>query len=446
MKVNAMNASVKICIFALVLSNVLLQDMSGFTILDSRLRHLQDKVNSDGIFVLGTAAKINSIQVDGQEFITTAIDEDKATFIELKTSLGSLIEIQSTATNSAKTQPSVIFVVKYMNEEGQKEFAVSGGDWFCNEYPAKKISTKNLNDLFNLNIDAIGVWNDFAYQNSKCSIAIRSRRKSKLVKVFAFGNDKIVDFRVGSAFYKFKEDNALKMNTLEVIVNNGINNGDVIGLTATDLGISPGIGLRARIEFEDNFFQKRIINTNPADWVCDGQQANAVTDDTVFDDASKLKNAEKIWKKDQQGTTFCSFVYNEYPYSRTAISLSARATKIEEIRIGSYTFNPPAYTDYNRQFDISPIVDIKNGDLIYFRVSVIPGTYTALALTMSFRDTNGRYRIISTNQRDWLCNGNKPNVDANQGRVGDGVFIYFDNSLPYRVCYSVYRDSLNIDY
>lgn len=441
-----MTTSVKLCVFALLISNVLLQDMSGFTLMNSQLRYLQDKANTDGIFIYGAAAKINSLQVDGQEYITTTIDENKVTFIELKASLGSFIEIQSTATNPTNVQPSITIAVSYMNEEGQKEYTVSNSEWFCNEYPAKKVATVSLNDLFKITNEGFGVWNDFSSKNAVCSIAIRQRRKSKVIKVSAFGNDKIIDFRVGQAFYKFKEDNALKMNYLEVIVNNGINNGDVIGLTVTDLGISPGIGLRASIEFEDNFFQKRIIDTSTVDWTCDGLPAVSAVDNTVFDDGCKLKNSERIWKKEQQGSTFCSFTYVEYSTPRIALNISARATKIDEIRIGSYTFLAPAYTDYNRQFDISPIVDLKNGDLIFFKVSVIPGTYTAMAMTMTFRDSNGLQRTISTNQRDWLCNGNKPKVDAVPGRVGDGVFIFFDTTLPTRVCHTVYRDSLNVDY
>ena len=152
-----MTTSVKLCVFALLISNVLLQDMSGFTLMNSQLRYLQDKANTDGIFIYGAAAKINSLQVDGQEYITTAIDENKVTFIELKASLGSFIEIQSTATNPTNVQPSITIAVSYMNEEGQKEYTVSNSEWFCNEYPAKKVATVSLNDLFKITNEGFGL-------------------------------------------------------------------------------------------------------------------------------------------------------------------------------------------------------------------------------------------------------------------------------------------------
>lgn len=438
----------KVVSLFLCLGCVFTQEYSGITLKNSTLRLLQEKSDSDGIYLLSSGASVNSVVVDGIEYLTSKVDENKVFFLELKASLGSLIEVTSTA-NNATNPPSVLIIVKFANEDGIKEYVVSGDDWMCNEYPARMVSSRNLSDIAKLNKDGSFIWNDFGVLKTTCAAVIRKQRKSRIVKLTAFANDKLIDFKVGQSVYKFRDDSVLRMSYVELIVNNGINNGDIIGLTASDLGLTPGIGIRAKIELEDNFFQKRTYLTNTNEWTCNDQPAFAVYDSlTTPEMGVQLGEAEKIWKQDTQGTVFCYFIYKEFTDPRTQINVSVMATKLLELNIGSYTYIPPVARENNKLINLTPLVDLKDGDLILIKVSAEPNQYIACALHMNFRDSNGRMRTISTNSQDWICNGNKPTIDQTLGKVGDGVFIYFyfNTTLKYRICHSVYRKSLSVDY
>lgn len=417
------------------------------TLIESGLRLLQERSDADGIFILGNGATVNSVLVNGVETLANRVNDNSVFFIETKSSLGSLIEVTSTAVNGA-SNPSILVVVKYVNEDGIKEYSVSGDDWLCNEYPSKKVNLRNLSDIAKINRNGFFIWNDFGVATSTCAVAIRNRRKSRLVRLTAFANDKLIDFKVGQSVYRFKDDSVLRINYADLIVNNGINNGDIIGFTATDLGITPGIGIRAKVEFEDNFFQKRIYLTNTNEWKCNDQPAVAVFDGLITSElGSQLGESEKIWKREPQGSVFCYFIYREYKEPMIQINVSVRATRLLELNIGSYSYIPPVGVENNRLFNLSPLVNLNDGDLILVKVSAEVQSYTAVALQMSFRDSNGKFRTISTNNKDWICNGNRePRIDPNPGKVGEGVFIFSDTGLKFRICHTVYRSSLSSNY
>lgn len=403
------------------------------------------------IFV-GVEGTLNSLMIDGVELLGTQLNQQDSPIRTYNHLIQPGSKITISAINKAENKKGIAAYFKYKNLKDEPLiYSTNENEWYCNDVPAIAIGTVGSSDEyteFNKMTEWLRgvqiIWSDNT-DTVVCTVEIPITDFDKQMMEQRKAQNNIL-FDSNGAIYSFQVDGQELLSDEEkgrkdIALSHDIKEGDPIRIVVASNADNKAFS--GRIIYYNNKDKQQIFATQQKDWLCDIEPANLIGNVGESDHVSPmnkyLTGTQAIWGKPESNEIVCETVIPKLNLPEETVQTEEKAQQqqkekeiikelIDNVIIGaeskliSLKVNGQVIAENVESEVVKLTVDLKEGDELEAKLSSELGKAHGFAGKFKFLDKNGEVVNMTTNDIDWTCDNDFPEIQEN---VGNG--IYFNN-------------------